>query len=81
MDIEILRIARINVTCEHSTIVANFDARVGDFKIWNAQVRKGHSDGRLFVTLPGRKTAGISFGYGPLRDDVCLAALEAYHGS
>ncbi|RVQ66173.1 hypothetical protein [Sinorhizobium medicae] len=79
IDAVITRIARINVTCERSTIVANFDVRVGDFKIRNAQIREDHTDGRLFVGLPGRHQGGISLSHGATRDAVCLAALEAYH--
>lgn len=78
MNIEILRMSECGVTCERSTIVAAFDARVGDFKIHNAQVRESHDDGRLFVSLPGRKAGGISMGYGEARTALVDAALEHY---
>ncbi|MEP7457068.1 hypothetical protein [Phyllobacterium sp. SB3] len=78
MDISILRMGRCHVTCERSTIVAAFDARVGDFKIHNAQVREDHTDGRLFISFPGRKTSGVSLAYGETRDALINAAASAY---
>lgn len=79
MNISILRMNLCNVDCERSTIVASFDARVGDFKIHNAQVRADHRDGRLFISLPGRQRGGISLAFGDVRTELSQAALEEYH--
>ncbi len=78
MNIEITRMNSTHVTCARSTIVAAFDARIGDFKIHNAQVRLNHDSGALFVTLPGRQKGGISLRYGELRSAIGSAALAAY---
>lgn len=77
-DIEILKMKSVHVTCETSTILAAFDAQVGDFRIRNAQVRVSHENDMKFVSLPGRKDGGISLRYGETRRAVVDAALAHY---
>jgi len=78
MNIEILRMVRANTPARNSDIVAFFQAIVGDFRLRCCSVRRRHTDGELFIALPGRQEGGISFMEGETKDRLKEMALEDY---
>jgi hypothetical protein len=81
MNIEIKKMERAYFECAGSTIVATFDASVGDFNVKQATLRQNYSDGSFFVGTGGgpKPRAGITLPrHCATRTAILAAAVEAY---
>lgn len=82
MDIKITRLETCSYADDRSEIVAKFDARVGDFNLRRAMIRRRYDGGYFIGTGGGNGRPGFTLPTSTeTRRALETAALEAYHGS
>ncbi|WOC15401.1 hypothetical protein [Pseudochrobactrum sp. MP213Fo] len=68
-----------NTPLEQSTIIAQFNVRVGDFLLHKCLIKRRHDDGGIVVQLPGKGSCGISIALqSETRDAIEEVALSRY---
>ena len=72
---------RLNtIVGERADIIAHFDIRIGDFTVYGGTLRAPHDGADAFVSMPGRRTSGISIAQpSDTRDAIHHAVYARYH--